>query len=807
MISDLRFALRQLLKTPGFTLLALITLALGIGLNTAIFSLINDLFLRGLPFKEPGRAVHMYSNVKERNLLEIAVSVPRYQHYRDAQTIFDGFGAENTLPFTLTGLGDPVQLFGGKVTSNYFYVLGVRPIRGRNFLPQEEETADVAMVTENFWQKRMGGDANVIGRSITLDGVLHTIVGVLPNLPFSWTGPNAEIWTTKPFVIPGFSYERMMRGTGVLRVVGRLKPGMTIEQARAALPSLEQSYRTQYPEKIDSSSTMSLKTLPEDVVGNLRPAFATLLAAVAFVLLIACSNVANLLLVRFTGRRREIALRMALGASRASVLRLFVFESLLVSVLAGIVGAGLAWQMVPLVPRMAANFLPFDPATGISLSLPVLGFTIALSILTGLAMGIYPALQSSRAGLVEGLKEGGRGTSGSVQQPRLRRILVGTQVALSVTLLAGAALLITSFVQLSRQNIGFRAENLWIGLVTLPLAPYPDLATRQHFVEQTLAALHLVPAFQSATICGDIPLLPGAGGALLYTRPEGEILPVDKRASAPSHDIAPDYFKTFGIPILAGRDFDQHDVADHQNVILISQAGAKKVFGNENPIGKTLLVTSGSTPAEIVGIVGDVRTRKVAEPDDMEIYRPWAQENFPFAVIGVRSNLRDDAVTKLVQSALNTVDPGLAIAIPQSMEKILAQALGQARLMMWLLGIFAGAALLLATVGIYGAVAYTVEQRTGEIGVRMALGAQTMDVLRLIVSQGMRPVIFGLTVGLAVALALGRLIASQLYQTSAHNPLLLVTTMSILGSAALLACVFPARRASQVDPIVALRYE
>src|SRR2546430_25823 len=459
-MNDLRFAFRQLIKSPGFTLLALITLALGIGLNTAIFSLVSDLFLRGLPFKEPGRVLHMYSNARERKLLELAVSVPRFQLYRDGQTIFDGFAGENNVPFTLTGLGDPVQLFGGKVTSNYFDVLGVKPIRGRNFLP-EEETADVAMITENFWQKRMAGDSNVIGRSITLDDVPHTIIGVLPNLPFSWAGPNAEIWTTKPFVVPGLSYERVMRGSGFLRVVGRLKAGMTIEQARAAMPSLEQSYRRQYPDKIDSSSVMTLKTLPEDVVGNLRPAFATLLAAVAFVLLIACSNVANLLLVRFTGRRREIALRMALGASRASVLRLFIFESLLVSVFAGGVGAALAWQLVPVVPKMAADFLPFDPATTINLSVPVLGFTIALSILTGVAMGIYPALQSSRADLVDGLKEGGRGTSGSAHQHRFRKILVGTQVALSVTLLAGASLLITSFVQLSRQSIGFHPENMW----------------------------------------------------------------------------------------------------------------------------------------------------------------------------------------------------------------------------------------------------------------------------------------------------------------------------------------------------------
>jgi putative ABC transport system permease protein len=806
-MNDVRFAFRQLLKSPGFTLLALITLALGIGLNTAIFSLINDLFLRGLPFKEPGRVLHMYSNAKDRNLFELAVSIPRFQHYREAQKIFDGFGGENNLPFTLTGLGDPVQLFGGKVTSNYFDVLGVQPIRGRNFLPTEEETADVAMVTENFWQKRMGGDPNVIGRSITLDGVPHTIVGILPNLPFSWIGPNAEIWTTKPFTVPGLSYERSMRGSGFLRVVGRLKPGMTIEQARAALPSLEQSYRAQYPDKIDSSSVNTLKTLPEDVTGNLRPAFATLLAAVACVLLIACSNVANLLLVRFSGRSREIALRMAIGASRGSIIRLFVFESLLVSVFAGLAGAALAWQLVPLVPQMAANFLPFDPATRLDLSIPVLAFTIALSILTGIAMGIYPAWQSSRADLVDGLKEGGRGTSGSPCQQRFRKILVGAQVALSVTLLAGAALLITSFVQLSRQSIGFHPENMWTGLVTLPQTAYPDSVTRQRFVEKTLAALHAIPSLQSATISGDIPLIAAAASNMLYTRPDGEILPVDKRAAAAYHQIAPDYLKTFGIPLVAGREFDQHDIAGNQNVLLISQAGARKVFGNENPIGKTLLISFSSTPVEIVGVVGDVRTRSVANPDEVEIYRPWAQENIQFAVIAVRSPLREDAVTKVVQSALNTVDPGLAIAIPQSMEKIVAQALGQARLMMWLLGIFAGAALLLATVGIYGAVAYTVEQRTGEIGVRMALGAQTMDVLRLIVNQGMRPVVFGLMVGLVAALALGRLIASQLYQTSAHNPVLLAATMSILGLAALVACMFPARRAAMVDPAQALRAE
>ena len=359
---------------------------------------------------------------------------------------------------------------------------------------------------------------------------------------------------------------------------------------------------------------------------------------------------------------------MAIGASRTGIVRLFVFESLLVSLLAGIVGAVLAWQLVPLVPKMAANFLPFDPNTRVNLSFPVLGFTVGLSLLTGLLMGIYPALQSSHGDLVDGLKEGGRGVSGSVRQQRFRKILVGAQVALSVTLLAGAALLITSFIRLNQQNVGYQYRNVWIGFVTLPTAQYSDIGTRQRFVEQLLASLRAVPGFESVTVTGDIPLLVGGGNATLYSRADGEVLPVDKRATAPSHDVSPGYFKTWGIPVLAGRDFDEHDTADHQNVVLISQSGAKKVFGNENPIGKTLLVTSSGTPCEIVGIVGDVRSRKVNEPDDMEFYRPWAQENFPFPTIVVRSNLRADAVTKLVRSTLATVDPGLAIALPQSME-------------------------------------------------------------------------------------------------------------------------------------------
>ena len=808
-MNDLRFALRQLRKSPGFTFLAVITLALGIGLNTAIFSLINDLFLRGLPFKDPARVVHLMAGDKLRTGEEIhlPIGAPRFFHYRDGQTIFDGFAAENGIAATLTGLGDPVQLPMSKVTSNYFDVLGVRPIRGRNFLPEEEEGADVAIVSENFWRKRLGGDANVIGRSITLDGVAHTIVGVTPNMSVQWVGPNGnEVWTTKPFVILGFSHERMMRGTGFLRAIGRLKPGISVEQARAAVGALEQSYRTQYPEKIDSQFATAIKTLPEDVTEDIRPAFATLLGAVAFVLLIACSNVANLLLVRFSGRRREIALRMAIGASRTSIVRLFVFESLLVSAIAGAAGALLAWRLVPLVPKMASNFLPLEANTASSLSLPVLGFTIGLSLLTGLIMGLYPALQGSRADLIDGLKEGGRGASGSVRQQRFRKILVGAQVALSVTLLAGAALLITSFIRLSHQHPGFQWERTWVGFITFPASSYPDIASRHRFGEQALEKLRNTPGLEDVAVSGDFPLV-GGNNNTLYARGDRELPPVPQRKAAPSHDVAPGYFRMWRIPLLAGRDFDQHDVEGHQNVVLISKSGAKKEFGDENPIGKTLVVTSGSVPCEIIGIVGDVRGDRLNIQHDMEFYRPWAQENFPFMSIEVRSPQKLEAITKLVQGAINSIDPTLAIAQPQMMDTLVAQALGQARLMTWLLGIFAGVAMLLASIGIYGAVAYTVEQRTGEIGVRIALGAQTADVLRLVLKQGMKPVVIGLAIGIGSAFALGRLIASQLYQVSAHNPALLGGATVLLAAIALVACLLPARRATLVDPIQALRTE
>ena len=805
---DLRFAIRQLLKSPGFTLLAVLTLALGIGMNTAIFSLINELFLRGLPFQDPDRLVILEAEAKERGLSQLSMSVPRYWHYRDGQTVFTSFAADAGTGYILTGHGDPVQLGGANTTANYFDTLGVRPILGRTFLPEEEMKADVALVTQKFWRKYLNSDPHAVGQIITLNGVATTVIGVLPNPPVAWFGPNADIFTVKPFQLPGLTQERLMRGVSFMRTVGRLKPGVTTDQARAALASLQQSYRQERPEAADNSWSPVVIPAAEDATGNLRPAFYTLLAAVSFVLLIACSNVANLLLVRFTGRRREIALRMALGASRGGVVRLFVFESLLVSIIAGIVGTCLALWVVSVIPKLAGNNIPLE--SGLSLNAPVLLFTLGLSLLTGLAMGMYPAWQSSRADLVDGLKDGGRAMTGSLGQQRFRRALVAAQVGLSVVLLAGASLLIASFVRLSQQPSGFNPERLWVGFIGLPPASYPDPQARERFVNRLAEELKNTPGLESSAVSDGVPLSGGQSRSP-YARVDGNPPAVNERPLGLTRSISPGFLKTFGIPLLAGRDIDERDALDKPLVVLVSKSTANKLFpGGEDPIGKRIFFgTDNNTglPCEIVGVVGDVRSIQLDQANDIEFYRPWVQRSFPFLAVTVKSAVKPEAATGLVRTALSRVDPALPIIQPATMTEVIDQSLGQRRLTMTLLGVFAAIALVLAMVGIYGAVAYTVEQRTGEIGVRMALGAQTADVLRLVVRQGMSPVVIGLVLGVLAALALGRLITAQLYQVSAHNPVLLAATSATLAIVALLACLIPARRASLVNPIEALRTE
>jgi putative ABC transport system permease protein len=806
-MNDLKFAFRQLRKSPGFTFLAVLTLALGIGTNTAIFSLMHDLFLSRLPFYEAERVVRIYGEAKERDLKELPFSVPRFWHYRDGQTVFSGTAADWGNGYIMTGLGEPVQLFGRNVTANYFDLLGIHPIFGRTFLPEEETKGDVVMVTENFWRKRLNADPAVLGRSITLNSVPNTIVGVLPNLPISWFHRDAEIFASKPFERPDITKDRLMRGVSFMRVVARLKPGVSIAQAQSAMPALFQSYREQHPETADNSWTSVLVPMAEDVTGKLRPAFMTLLAAVCAVLLIACSNVANLLLVRFTGRRREIALRMAVGAERSNIVRLFVLESTLVSVIAGVVGFWLAFWTVSVVPRVAGERIPLE--SGVQLHLPVLIFTVALSLTTGLLMGLYPAWQSSRTDLVDGLKEGGGGTTGSHRQHRLRRGLVTAQVGLSIVLIAAAAMLVSSFLRLSRQETGFRTERVWTGGIQLPPAQYPDPASRERFVQRLQAELQTAPGVEVASITQEVPLS-GNDSAAPYARVDRNPVPVAQRPLGLTRSVSPGYFRTLGIPFLSGRDFTERDKLDQPLVVILSKSTARKLFPNEDPLDHEILFgteNGNGLPAKVIGVVGDVRSRELAKANDVEFYRPWPQRSGLFLNILIRSATNPEATVRIVRAALNKIDSGLPIIEPNTLAAIAMQSLGQERLTMTLLGVFAAIALLLAVVGIYGAVAYTVEQRTSEIGLRMALGAQAIDVLRLVVRQGMNPVILGLIIGLAGTFAVGRLLAAQLYQISPHDPFLLGAAAIVLAIAALLACLIPARRATLVDPIQALRSE
>jgi predicted permease len=808
MVEDLRYALRMIRKSPGFTSLAVLTLALGLGMNTAILSLVHEVFLRGLPFRDPGRIVRVYSEDKTRNIPPGPISVPKFWHYREAQTVFTELAADTfdtAGGYTLTGMGDAAYLNGSAVTANYFQLLGVTPIAGRLFLPKEEMKADVCLVSERFWRRRLAQDEKAVGRSITLNGVPTTIVGIIPNMPIAWFGREWDVWTAKPFRLPGVSQDSIMRGLSFLRVIGRLQPGIALEQAQAAMATVHASYRAQNAERRDSSWIPHLVPVPEDATGQMRPAFATILAATALLLFIASTNVANLLLVRFTGRSREISVRLALGASRSRIVRLFVVESTLLSLLAGLLGICMALWVLPLLPRIAGQNVPIEVAA--SVHWPVISLGILLSLVTGAVTAAYPASQSSRMEVSKELKSGVRAIAGTIGQQRFRRLLVAAQVCLALLLLAAAGLLITSYVRLTNEDAGFQPDGIWFGVTSLPATRYTDDASRVRLASNLQNQLHSLSGLNSVSLSEAMPLT-GAWQKTPYARDGG--VPMNERQIAFYHNISPGFLQTLGIPLISGRDFTDHDNSESTPVVLISQSTAKRLFPNENAVGQHIYFGPSQgvgTLAEIVGVVGDIRFLYLDKPDDAEVYRPFAQQPTTFIAIAARGRLPADAIASAVRMALHEIDSELPVIAPDTLAHTVNVSLGQHRLTTALLTIFAGVAMLLAVSGIYGAVAYTVVQRTAEIGVRMALGAQTADVLQLVVHQGMSPVCLGSIAGAAAAVALGRLLSGQLYGVSPHDPILIGTAAVGLALVAFGACLLPARRATRINPIIALRHE
>jgi predicted permease len=804
-MNDLRYALRQLLRQPGFTILAVVALALGIGANTVLFSAINTLFLRPLSYPQPEQLVRAWGSFPERGLDRANVSWPRYSAWREQQQSFSEFAAQSFTGFTLTGRGDPENLNGIRVTENFFRALGVQPLLGRTFSPDDDRPGgpNVAVLSHTFWQKRFGGDQSILGQAITLNGTPYIVIGITPDtikFPFNQT----HVWLPRVFEQEGLPPDIVQRGTGYLTILGRMKPGVTRAQADEQLHIIDRRYQTANPEKVDAKAGMNVVSLHEDLVGPQRPMLLTLFAAVGCVLLVACANVANLLLARFTARRKEIAIRTALGATRTRIVLQFLAESVMTAGIAGILGTLLAVWGLDLLKKVADNFLP--RVIEINLDLTVLGFALALSLITGLVLGLVPALHASRSDPIDSLKDSSRGTTGR-QAGRLRAILLVAEVALSLVLLVGAVLLIDSFRRLQKVDPGFRAEGITAFFVGLPPGSYPDIERQGLFFQNAIEKLKSLPGVTHASAASTLPSADN-GNTRSPAAVEGRPLPpVSDRTIAVRSTTAPGFFEALGIPIKQGRDFNWRDRPGSPNVVIINETMAKKLFPGEDPIGRRLITGIASIPREIVGVAGDVRTENLSLPPAVEMYYPSTQLDGAFMTVIVRSSRPAASLRSELIAAIHALDPGLPIDQVQSYNELLAAASADRRLSMYLLGGFAGLALALAGMGIYSVIAYGVAQRTNEFGIRFALGAAARDVIGLVMKEGLRLAVVGLVVGLGLSFAITRLMRRLLFEVSPTDPWLYSGVALFICSVAALACFVPALRATRIDPMQALRTE
>jgi putative ABC transport system permease protein len=805
LLQDIRYAFRMLAKKPGFTLAAVLAIAIGIGANTAIFSVVNAVLLRSLPYKDPDRLTVVFSHRRDSIRGSGSAAYLDAVDWKKQTQSFEDMAMFRSTGYTLTGEGEPERIIGARVSAEFFPLLGVETIEGRAFRAEEDTPGAerVLVLGHGLWQRRFGGNASIIGQSLTLNGQSYTVIGILPpNFKFPIDVADAEMWS----LVAHDGEVREQRGAHYLKVIGRLKPGISLGEAQAEMDAIAARLEQQYPAE-NTGRIVNLLPVYEQLVGSIRPALLILLGAVGLVLLIACSNVANLMLARAAARTKEIAIRTALGASRRRVIRQLLTESLLLAIVGGGAGLLLALWGIELLIALGPTDIP--RLSDIGIDGPVLWFTFVASILTGIIFGLAPALKASKPDLNESLKEGGRGSSESFSRHSMRNLLVVSQMAFTLVLLVGAGLLVKSFLRLQQVDPGFIPENVMTMRVSLP-SRYEEAGQAAAFFRQVTERIENLAGVESV---GAISIDPLSGRNTRTTFnikkrpfPENDEPPSELRA------ITPGYFRTMGIPILKGRDFAEQDEKGKPGAIIISDTMARKHWPDEDPVGQVISIgvsVSEDEPTEweIVGIVSDVKHFSLDSDAVPMMYVPHAQQPWSFMTLVARSSSEPIQLASAMRSQVLSIDRDQPVSDVRTMKEIVASSIAQQRFYMLLLALFAALALVLAAVGIFGVMSYSVTERTREIGIRMALGAQTRDVLKHVVGQGMMLTFAGLVIGLVGSLLLTRFMSKMLYEVDTFDPVTFAAISLLLVSVALLACYIPARRATKVDPMVALRYE
>ena len=804
---DLRYAGRSFARSPGFTAVTILTLALGIGANSAIFSVTDALLLRPLPYARPERLVALSAQSRGAAFNFQPLSWARFEQLRAENQTFSGIAAFTDEVFNLTGGADPEQLRAARVSAAFFPILGIQPALGRNFSAPEDQPGAplVVLVSDALWRRRFGADRGVIGRHITLDQKDGTIIGVLPaGFRFDLLGP-VDLVAPRVFERNGLTPQQIYGGSGFLNGLARLRPGVSVAQAQAEMDALAARYRAERPGFPDTDPAQVVRAGPlrEETVANYRAAVLIVFGAVGLVLLIACGNVASLLLARALGRRRETAVRTALGAGRRHLVRQLLTESVLLALAGGAAGVFLSAWGTSVMISLAADSLPRAQEIGVNPR--VLLFTLALSCFAGLLFGLAPAWQVSRAQLNAVLSAGGRGATPGRSRNRTLQVLVLLQVALSTVLLIGAGLLLRNFVQLRRASPGFEAGSLLTMSITLSPARYPNGSRMIPFFDELLRQVRGLPGVRSAAVASALPANPSRySPALLEGQPA---VPLSQRPLFNIQTFTPGYVETLRIPVVRGRAFTGHDGAQDARVVLVNETLARRFWPRDNPVGKHIWVGRLADPALVVGVLGDVRNTSLAADPQPEIYLPYAQLPWAFMNLIVRTDGDPHGLAAAVRGRVLAADRDQPVTLVRTMDEVLDAAAAQPRFTTSLLGALSAAALLLALVGIYGVIAHSVAERTGEMGVRIALGAQRANILRLVLRQGLGLALGGIAAGLAVSLALTRLLTSQLYHVSATDPEAFAASALLFVAVAAIASYLPTRRAMQIDPIVALRQE